>query len=227
VAAQVLLAVAAGEVEDPAGEALGVLDEEEGQEQAQDQPGEHLPDQGHPMDGALGEAAGVLGEALAGLVQVAVEVGLAQPERPRGDVALHLGHALIGPLAQGLQLVADQGDEPGDDGRDQQHGPAEHGQHGPDVAPAPPLQDLDQRHQQSGQEQGHDHRDDDDLEQDEQVQHQPGREQHHQQPPAPGGQPPQRRRDLGPFVAAHGSSRVGGRTRGIALADGAKTTTRR
>src|SRR4029453_5488874 len=113
--AQVVLAVPAGEVEDPAGEALGVLDEEEGQEEAEEQPGDDLTDQGHPLDRAPGEPGGVLGEALAGLVEVAVEVLLAEPEGARGDEPLHLGHALVGPLGQGAQLVADQRDEPGDD----------------------------------------------------------------------------------------------------------------
>ena len=120
--------------------------------------------------------------------------------------------ALVGPLAQGVQLVADQRDEPGDDRHQQQHGPDEHGQHRRQVRPAAGLQPAHQRDQQGGQEQGHDHRHDDDLEQDEQVEHEPGGGQHDQQAPAPGGQLPQHRGHVRPGRPARSSVRSPGRS---------------
>ena len=69
-------------------------------------------DQGHALDRTPGEAGRVLGDVLAGLVEVAVEVGLAEPEGARGDELLHLADALVGPLLQRAQSLPISGMNP-------------------------------------------------------------------------------------------------------------------
>ena len=141
-------------------------------------------DLGDPADD-LGVLA-VLRDRLLGLLDPAVDLGVAGVERPVAQPVADLLEAvddLPGEvLGTGRDLLADEGEQ-----RDDEDQPADHDEAGPEPASdADPLHAPDDRVGQGGDQQRDDQRQHHDREERGQPQQQPGAGRDDQQPPGPG-----------------------------------------